>query len=333
MATAGLSRVKKAVAASPVFDVEQARLACARFIESDTDPDTTDPLYSTWLKLNEYEERQAASVANYKATLGADKGVSAQDASKLFQIGLLISSEEDYLTVHTREAHRLFIGRGADPEGNKNRILGAKNVGTALRQLWQASKDDHPYADWALLTLEQAIEEQSNGIKTEGEVLKKHLSELAEKGLHLSVLKSRQPLNISLGFRSPYGYMLAQLVMEFDYFVRVAKTLGSRNILSADEARLVIHKQLKALRGLFDRANRFQSLLVRPAFLQLKRADFSATAPLSVRKRVADLASVWPGLPDPILAGELLPRHAHRIAASTVATVPHEAETEESVLI
>jgi len=274
------------------------------------DPDQSDPRFPLVLKYWQWEEEETRKRSDYRSTLGSDRGITPQEAAKMFSIGPLESDGDEYMMVHTRYAHRLFIGRGPDPDGTVNRIPGAKNIGTALRHFWYASMADHPYADWALIIVEEELDRCRTGIKAAKAAAMRQLEELAQQGLHLTVLRSRAPVKVDLGFRSPYGFMMALLVVEFDQFVRVIMTLQSKDLIGHVEARRVIREQLRRLRVLFDRITRYQSILNRPSFASLTRPDFAAPKGRTLRQRIADLQAVWPGLPQAVLTGTHRPRHS-----------------------
>ncbi|MFZ8324164.1 AcaB family transcriptional regulator, partial [Staphylococcus aureus] len=54
-------------------------------------------------------------------------------------------------------------------------------------------------------------------------------------GLNYSVLRSAEPKKLQLGFKSPYGFGMAEMVVTFDYFVRVWKTLEYRDLRSTEQ--------------------------------------------------------------------------------------------------
>lgn len=229
----------------------------------------------------------------------------------MWEIGRLQAEDQEYMLVHTKDALRMFIGRGADPDEKVARIPGAKAVATALRQMWIISGRDNPYADWALLMAEEGLDARIRSVEANRENALGKIQELEKRGLHISLLKSERPVRVDLGFRSPYGFLIAHLVVAFDEFVRAVKTLQSRDLISADEARIEIRSVLRPTRALFDLILRQQSILARPVFASVKRADFSSHS-VDVRKRLTELAALWPGLPDEILQGTLLPRHTRR---------------------
>lgn len=309
VAPAKTARVAPPTEAQP-FDPELARPLIQHLLDAEN-PDINDPNFVLFARYEAWEMAQQRKRANYKSSLGADKGVQMQEAQRMWEIGRLEAERPDFMVVHTKDALRLFIGRGTDPDGKVARIPGAKNVATALRFLWIESGQDNPYADWALVMAEEALDARIQAVEQARAAVLAKLQALEARGLHISPLRSQNPVKVDLGFKSPYGFLIAHLVIAFDEFVRAVKTLQARDLISADEARIEIRSVLRPMRALFDQVLRQQAILSRPAFAAVCRADFRATTK-DVKKRVGELVAMWPGLPDAVLKGELLPRHARR---------------------
>jgi integrating conjugative element protein (TIGR03761 family) len=256
-----------------------------------------------------------------------------QVAQKMWDIGRLESDGDDYMMIHTKEAMRLFIGRGENPDGRVVRIPGAKIVGSALRQLWFNSGTDNPYADWALLMAEQGLDQRIKEMEQERERATGRIKELEQRGLHLSILRSANPVKLELGFRSPYGFLIAHLVIVFDHFVRIIKTLQARDLIGADEGRSEVRGAMGPIRALFNKVQRQEMILNRPAFNGIQRADFASTS-VEVRQRISEINALWPGLPDEIRSGKLLPRHAKRQHQQpmTIANVATGNEEEAGLI-
>ena len=128
------------------YDPDAERAALADLLEAEQ-PDESDP---RWPRVIEYSERlrQLRQMQTaYALRKGADAVVADTEAS--VQAGGLIDDEPDAMVLHTKEAHRLFMGRARDPQGNIQPIVGGKRVAAALRSIWYLSGNDNPYADWA----------------------------------------------------------------------------------------------------------------------------------------------------------------------------------------
>ncbi len=311
------------------FDPEEARRLLGRFLDLDQDVPTHHALYPLYQRLLSWEDEQERGKRIYADRLGADRGVSRDEARSILAIGGL-DSDDDYMLVHTRHALRMFVGRGRDPEGKLSRIPGAKNVGSALRTLWLLSHQDHPYADWMLILSEYEIDDLLQQLAKATQEAKARIDGLQASGLHLSILKSREPAKVSLGFRSPYGFMISKLVMDFDFYVRVVKTLAGRNLIGASDEREMINGRLRAIRAFFDRVFRNQNVLQVPAYASITREDVRHPKTDERRDRVAALSEIWPGLPEDILERRKLPRHARGVYKEPVRVVDDVAEGEAS---
>ncbi len=299
----------KAAPPTPKFDPDKARIQLAEFLDAGKDVPMGHDLYMTYMAFMAWEDAQDRKKTDYAAKQGADRGVTREEAHAIFAVGAL-DSDEDYMLLHTRQALRLFVGRDRDPDGKVPRIPGAKNIGAALRACWLLSGTDNPYADWMLLLTEYEIDDLRQKIQAASTEGKARLERLAESGLHVSVLRSRDPARQTLGFRSPYGFMVVQLVLDFDYMVRVHKTLSNRNLISAEEERAKINGLLRPVRSLFDRVLRLQRLLAVPAYAALTREMIREPKGKQTIETVQHLSELWPGLPEGVLNRETMPRHA-----------------------
>jgi hypothetical protein len=137
------------------YDLEAERAALADLLEAEQ-PDESDPRWPRVVeygeRLRQFEQMQTA----WRLRKGADAVVADTEAT--VQAGGLIDEEPDAMVLHTKEAHRLFMGRARDPQGNLQPIVGGKRVAAALRSIWYLSGNDNPYADWALIDTGERIQ-------------------------------------------------------------------------------------------------------------------------------------------------------------------------------
>jgi AcaB-like transcriptional regulator len=115
-----------------------------------------------------------------------------------------------------------------------------------------------------------------------------------------------------LGFRSPYGYVIAELIVEFDYYVRVVKTLGRKALFSDKEAHDAFRQFIRPMRAAFEEFIRFETWLTKPDLLALSRADFLPGADANAQKRVAAVTGIFGAVPAGIYAVHLISRHSQR---------------------
>lgn len=248
----------------------------------------------------------------YESRAGAEKVVTSQEANNLKSLGALVNEDQDTMQLHTKEAFRLFMGRAKDPAGQYAQIVGGKRVAAALKCLWLLSGADNPYADWALLRHEELILEIGTKLTKEIARLEQKLERQRERGLQYSILRSTEPKVLLLGFKSPYGYAISDLVVQFDYYVRTVKTLVRKDQLTDDQGRQSIRELTRTIRSSFIETARFERFLMRPEVRDLSRADFVPHASGEAAKRQAEVLQLLGPVPADVYSGRIQPRHSRR---------------------
>jgi integrating conjugative element protein (TIGR03761 family) len=226
------------------------------------------------------------------------------------------------MTLHTRDAYWLFIGRPAQPENHRPRIIGGQRIAAVLNALRHMSMDDNPYADWILVRFYDDLVALRAHLAA---IVQEHtdaIEQLQRKGITLYVLGSRNPLLVTVAFGSTYGYAVAEAVVEFDYFVRIIKTLVLKDRMSADAGRDAVRDIARALRRLFAQAIRWEHVLMSRALRGLRRRDFLPTADELARARVHAARTRLGELPAEVLSTQTIPRHALRRKTGTDGEVP-----------
>ena len=145
------------------------------------------------------------------------------------------------------------------------------------------------------------------------------MANLSKKGLVFSILKSSEPKVLNLGYRSPYGYAISTLVVEFDYFVRVQKTLARKNLRSDEQVRQAITEMTRFIRRVFNETARFDRWLSNEQIHKLSRNDFVPEADEAATKRVTFASEVFGKVPGDVFSGKLQPRHSRRRLQMTSA--------------
>ena len=234
-------------------------------------------------------------------------------------LGQLADETPDVMTLHTRDAYRMFVGRPSDEATQASTIVGGRKFAAVLKSLWHLSANDNPYADWVLIHVYQNLVEIRARMGEVIETREAQFERLRRRGLNLSVLGSRSPLSVALGFRSPYGYATAEAIVEFDYHVRMVKTLVMKDRLSDDDGRAAIREMGRALRGLFLAPIRWERVLFREEMLPLSRRDYLPGADDAARLRVRAALALFGEVPRKVFTGEEAPRHSQRRVLLTAA--------------
>ena len=234
-------------------------------------------------------------------------------------LGQLADDTPDVMTLHTQDAYRMFTGRSGDSESDSPAIPGGRRFAAVLKSIWYLSANDNPYADWILIRTYQALGVIRTQMAQAIAVREAEFEALRRKGLNLSVLSSRNPATVSLGFRSPYGYATAEAIVEFDYHVRMVKTLVLKDRLSDTDGRAAIREVGRGLRRLFLEPIRWERNLLREEMLPLGRRDFLPGADEAARQRVRAAVALFGEVPRDVFTGAAAPRHSQRRATPTAA--------------
>ncbi|CAD5366554.1 Integrating conjugative element protein [Rubrivivax sp. A210] len=296
------------------YDIEAERIALKDLVElDDFDKVTIDARYPRYLELERREELLRSMQNQHAKRGGADAEVGSTEASIInFTLGNLTNEEEDAMLLHTRESSRLFMGRTVEPGRQGYGQSGAKKVGAALRAVWYLSGNDNPYADFALIEAASRISTLVRELEKAITEMEDRLGQLKKRGLTYSVLKADPPVRVGLGFRSPYGYSVVNLVSTFDYYVRVIKTMVRKDMLSDKEGYAEVYTQTRRCRSIFERVIWFQRYLLREEMRPLTRLDWLPTADEEARKRVQAAVALFGELPREVFNGQVMPRHSRR---------------------
>lgn len=132
--------------------------------------------------------------------------------------GRLISQAT--LLLHTRHAQRLF-------RGHFHQIPGVMAFSRQLMKIWQAASEDDPYADWYLIKTYDVLHQTRKKLETGQQEYQALFTR--QDNLRLELGTSSKPIEFSLQFGTPYGYMASYLIADYDRLARQflsARALG-----------------------------------------------------------------------------------------------------------
>lgn len=299
------------------YDIAAERDALADLVAAEK-PDESDPRWSRFVALREREEQLRRSKTENAQRRGGTT-TPAQQVARAADVGRLIDEEPDTMTLHTKEGYRLFTGRQLTAEGRAIHIAGGQRFAAVLKSVWYLSGNDNPYADWLLITMHDRLSKLRWEIECVTAEKQQLIDVLKTRGLSFSVMRSKNPKTVELGFRSPYGYATASVIVVFDYYVRMVKSLVRKDRLSDAEGWHAIRKVEREMRALFLEPIRWERFLIRDEMLPLGRADFLPCADEMGTKRVKAAVALFGEVPRPIFTGAVLPRHAKRHIRRTEA--------------
>lgn len=296
------------------YDIEGERLALKDLIDTDDfDQVTIDARYPRYIELERREELLRQDTKTHQLRDGAESVVEYREAGLIRTgLGKLTDEEVDSMSLHTRESSRLFMGRQIEPGKQGYGQSGGKKVGAALRAVWYLSGNDNPYADFALIEATARISQQIQELDKLTQEMEDKLAQLKRRGLNFSVLKADPPVTVELGFRSPYGYSVVNLISTFDYHVRVVKTMVRKDLMSDRDGYAALYTQTRRCRSIFERVIWFQRYLMREELRNMSRLDWLPTADEAAKKRVQAAVAIFGELPREVFNGATAPRHSRR---------------------
>ena len=107
--------------------------------------------------------------------------------------------------------------RGRAREKGAGEIIGLFRFASLLQPIWEAAKEDDPYADMYLVQIEDRIGACKDEILATRRALEKQINKF--DGLKVDLPESTAPVTSKLHFSVPLAWQAAQLVYEFDRLI------------------------------------------------------------------------------------------------------------------
>lgn len=212
-----------------------------------------------------------------------------------------------WLTVQTRQAQRLIRGRSGTAD--KSAIIGLVGFADRLRVIWHAARSDDPYAHWWLIKVDEALEGARERIANERSALDAALEQVT--ALEVAVAESTKPYRIALQFANPYAYRGAQLIADYDTFVRTLLTAQHVGIVGDATTEGLLNGCARKIRGVLALPQGYR-------FLGIDRAAVRQQTATAQRARQA-----MGEVPEEILNGERKAALAPRLVRFTEEAAQH----------
>ncbi len=149
-----------------------------------------------------------------------------------------------WLTVQTRQAQRLIRGRNGTTD--KPAIIGLVGFADRLRLIWQAVRNDDPYADWWLIRIHESIEQARAFVNRSQSKIDEQLAQ--SPAVEVRVAASLRPYRIPL---QPYAYQGAHLIGEYDTLVRTLLSGYHVGLLERASSKQAVQLGGQRIRGVF----------------------------------------------------------------------------------
>ena len=163
---------------------------------------------------------------NYEIHISEDDSFGA--------VGRLTDQQQDYISLHSKDAVRLWTGKKGKELGNK-RWAGLVYVIPLTVQLWNETKKGNPFAYSALLAIEKELDELIGHIKSQKEVMRNQLDKINRSGIHVGIMVNREPTKIPVRVAG-LGFNLLKLLTVYDEFMCYCYTFMNKKIVLDEES-------------------------------------------------------------------------------------------------
>ncbi len=173
------------------------------------------------------------------------------------------------ITLHTRSAHRLFYGRQKNAAEGLQPITGLVRFALNMNQLSTLAANDDPYADAALLTVEDKLSVTKKYVAMCIKELEQVLDDMED--ITIDFHQSVKPIKVPLEFRTTYGFVAARLISQYDKLVRLALTARHVGLIFSEDWGRFNGKSAKMIRDAFHASSAYR-------FTGVSRDDIAANS-------------------------------------------------------
>jgi integrating conjugative element protein (TIGR03761 family) len=149
--------------------------------------------------------------------------------------------------IQTRQAQRLFRGRAKRQD--KARIIGLPHFSGMMRAIWVAASQDDPCADWYLVRVLEGIEQARLELSRLHQEIQERLQRV--QGIEIQMAQFVAPVRVPLRFGTPYSYLGACLIADYDPWVCAILTAQHVGVLSRDTGETLRRRGARLIRRVF----------------------------------------------------------------------------------
>jgi len=159
------------------------------------------------------------------------------------------------LTLHTHHAARIWQGRAAR-EGVHS-IMGMAGYISVTNLIKQTAAQDDPYADWAIVQLEEKLMQAKAGMLELTQQLDRIRQDLPTQ-IDMSDNLNIHPVTLPLYISSQLGFLAVYLLTDYDTLVRRALLSHHTALIGRRDMEAWIDDGAHLLRSLFGQAQRYR---------------------------------------------------------------------------
>ncbi len=154
------------------------------------------------------------------------------------------------IEIHTKQCYRMVYSLKSD--GTPSPMTGLLRFAKRMVYVWEASRQDDPFADHFLELIDNELKSAHDEIKTLNDILRSGLRKEKSKGVEINVANSSSPLLVPLQFSIPFGFMGAYLIADCDRLIRTCYTCKHVGLLSNTKTEKNIRKAMNTVLHVFE---------------------------------------------------------------------------------
>ena len=156
------------------------------------------------------------------------------------------------LTINTRQAQRLFLGRPVKVKDGRQvhpGVIGVRRFASIVRQVVVGARADDPYADQCLIRLDQEFKSVTAAL---AELLQHTEQRLrARPAVDITIAVSLDPITVPLRFHNQYAYRAAYLVADYDQLAAAVLSAHHGALMPRVECEKLINRGRHLTRRVF----------------------------------------------------------------------------------
>lgn len=160
------------------------------------------------------------------------------------------------IPIRTGEAKSLILGRQGRP--GQPTIYGLLTFARIVGNIVNESSNDNPYADCCLISVETQFQ-KCRSLFAELRRQNQGLEATAKSMISQSSISLETEIkDLEINFRTPYGFIGASLLSEYDNLVQVSYELATCGLISNKQRDRIIRKATRSIRGVYHSVSAFK---------------------------------------------------------------------------
>lgn len=161
------------------------------------------------------------------------------------------------VAMHTQLGVALFYGRKGNQKKRIAPIVGLARFAKKVAEVWRASSEDDPYADYILLCIEDAYETASVRLERMTKDVEVAVKEDIEMIISTEFMESKKPTLLKTEFSCPWAWRGLKLLKTYDHLVRMALAGRHIGLYTNEDWQAIVYESARGIRHMFIQAEKW----------------------------------------------------------------------------